>query len=149
MLNHMERPLTQHFKKDNTWLSLKEYEKVGGYEGLRKALKLKPEEVSKMVEDSGLKGRGGAGFPTGKKWSLVPMGKDAPTPKYFVANADEMEPGSFKDRFLMENNPHQMIEGIIIGSYAIQAKYSYVFLRWAYHKAAKAIKIAIHKKPSY
>lgn len=139
----MEKPLTQHFKNDNTWLSLKEYEKVGGYQGLRKALKLKPEEVSKMVEDSGLKGRGGAGFSTGKKWSLVPMGEDAPTPKYFVANADEMEPGSFKDRYLLEESPHQMIEGVIIGAYAIQAKFSFVFLRWAYHKAAKAIETAI------
>jgi NADH-quinone oxidoreductase subunit F len=69
-------------------------------------------------------GRGGAGFPTGKKWSFVPMGKDAPHPKYLVANADEMEPGTFKDRLLMEGNPHQMIEGMIIAAYAIQADIS-------------------------
>jgi len=137
----MEKPLTQHIKKDNTWLSLKEYEKVGGYEGLRKALKLNPEDVTKMVKESGLKGRGGAGFSTGMKWSFVPLGDD--TTKYFIANADEMEPGSFKDRLLLEGNPHQLLEGLIIGAYAIQARFSFVFLRWAYHRAADAISGAI------
>lgn len=141
----MERPLTQHIKKDNSWLSLKEYEKVGGYQGLRKALKLEPKEVTKLVKDSGLKGRGGAGFSTGMKWSFVPLGEDAHTPKYFIANADEMEPGSFKDRLLLEGNPHQLLEGMIIGAYAIQARFSYVFLRWAYHQAAEAIKGAIQE----
>ena len=141
----MEKPLTQHIKKDNSWLSLKEYEKVGGYQGLRKALKLEPKEVTKMVKDSGLKGRGGAGFSTGMKWSFVPLGEDAHTPKYFIANADEMEPGSFKDRLLLEGNPHQLLEGMIIGAYAIQARFSYVFLRWAYHQAAEAIKGAIQE----
>jgi NADH-quinone oxidoreductase subunit F len=135
----MEEPLTQHIRNDGTWLSLMEYEKTGGYQALRAALKLSPEEVTKIVKDSGLKGRGGAGFATADKWSLVPMGKDAPTPKYFIANGDEMEPGSFKDRFLLEGNPHQLIEGMIIGSYAVQARFSYVFLRWAYHNAAKAL----------
>jgi NADH-quinone oxidoreductase subunit F len=139
----MEKPLTEHIKKDDTWLSLKEYESTGGYKALRKALKLKPEEVTKLVKDSGLKGRGGAGFSTGTKWGMVPMGKDAATPKYFIANGDEMEPGSFKDRLLLKGNPHQLIEGMIIGAYAIQANYSYVFLRWAYHQAAKAITAAI------
>lgn len=139
----MEKPLTQHIKKDNTWLSLKEYEKVGGYKGLRKALKLNPEDVTKMVKESGLKGRGGAGFSTGMKWSFVPLGEDAHTPKYFIANADEMEPGSFKDRLLLEGNPHQLLEGLIIGAYAIQAHFSFVFLRWAYHYAADAISGAI------
>ncbi len=141
----MEKPLTEHIKNDNTWLSLKEYKKVGGYEGLQKALKLNPEEVTNIVKESGLKGRGGAGFSTGTKWSFVPMGDDVPTPKYFIANGDEMEPGSFKDRLLLEGNPHQLIEGMIIGSYAIQARYSYVFLRWAYHHAAKAISSAIQE----
>jgi len=141
----MEKPLTQHIKKDNSWLSLKEYEKVGGYQGLRKALKSDPKEVTKLVKDSGLKGRGGAGFSTGMKWSFVPLGEDAHTPKYFIANADEMEPGSFKDRLLLEGNPHQLLEGMIIGAYAIQARFSYVFLRWAYHQAAEAIKGAIQE----
>jgi len=141
----MDKPLTQHIKKDGTWLSLKEYEAVGGYQALKKALTLAPKEVTKIVTDSGLKGRGGAGFPTGSKWSTVPMGPDAPAIKYFIANADEMEPGSFKDRLLLEGNPHQLIEGILIGAYAIQARFSYIFLRWAYHQAAKAIRQCIHE----
>ena len=135
----MEKPLTQHIKNDGTWLTLKEYENVGGYRALKKALKMKPADVIKEVKDSGLKGRGGAGFPTGVKWSLVPSAGDSPVAKYFIANADEMEPGSFKDRLLLEGNPHQLIEGLIIGAYAIQASTSYVFLRWAYHQAGKAI----------
>lgn len=135
----MEQPLTQHIKKDGSWLTLKEYEAVGGYQALKKALTLPPAEVTKIITDSGLKGRGGAGFPTGSKWSTIPMGPDASAIKYFIANADEMEPGSFKDRLLLEGNPHQLIEGILIGAYAIQARFSYIFLRWAYHQAAKAI----------
>jgi NADH-quinone oxidoreductase subunit F len=141
----MEKPLTEHIKNDGTPLSLKEYENTGGYQALRKALQLSPEEVQKIVKDSGLKGRGGAGFSTGTKWGLVPMGDKAATPKYFIANADEMEPGSFKDRWLLEGNPHQLIEGMIIGAYAVQARFSYVFLRWAYHVAAKSIKQAIQE----
>ena len=141
----MEKPLTEHIKSDGTWLSLKEYEKTGGYRALRKALSMEPKAVTKLVLDSGLKGRGGAGFPTGKKWGMVPMGKDAHYPKYFVVNADEMEPGSFKDRLLLESNPHQIIEGAIIGAFAIEANFSYIFLRWAYHKAAKAITHALQE----
>lgn len=139
----MERPLTEHIKNDGTALSLKEYEAVGGYEGLRKALKMSPADVMNVVKDSKLRGRGGAGFPTGMKWSFVPMGDDAPTPKYIVANGDEMEPGTFKDRLLVECNPHQLIEGMIISAYAIGASMSYIFLRWAYHLAAKRVQIAL------
>ena len=139
----MEKPLTQHIKNDATWLTLKEYENVGGYRALKKALKMKPADVIKEVKDSGLKGRGGAGFPTGVKWSLVPSGESLPAVKYFIANADEMEPGSFKDRWLLEGNPHQLIEGLIIGAYAIQASVGYVFLRWAYHRAGKALSQSI------
>lgn len=141
----MEKPLTEHIKADGTWLTLKEYEKTGGYKALRKALSMEPEAITKMVGDSGLKGRGGAGFPTGQKWSLVPMGKEAHFPKYFIVNGDEMEPGSFKDRLLLETNPHQIIEGAIIGAFAIEANFSFIFLRWAYHKAAKAITEAIQE----
>ncbi len=141
----MERPLTQYIKRDHSPLSLKEYEETGGYQALRKALKLNPEDVSKAVKEAGLKGRGGAGFLTGMKWGFVPLGDDAPMPKYFVINADEMEPGSFKDRMLLEGNPHQLLEGMIIGAYAIQANFSYVFLRWAYHRAAKAIEQALQE----
>ncbi len=141
----MEQPLTQHIKKDGSVLSLKEYEAVGGYQGLKKALKMTPKGVMQMVKDSNLRGRGGAGFPTGMKWSFVPMDDHAPHPKYIVANGDEMEPGTFKDRVLVEGNPHQLIEGMIISAYAIQADISYIFLRWAYHEAAKRVEVAIQE----
>ena len=141
----MEKPLTQQIKYDGTWLTLKEYEQAGGYKALKKALKMKPAEITQIVMDSGLKGRGGAGFPTGKKWSTIDISGNAATIRYMVANADEMEPGSFKDRLLLGGNPHQLIEGIIIGAYAIQASFSYVFLRWAYHLAGKALTQSIQE----
>ena len=101
----MERPLTQNIRKNETPLNLKEYEKAGGYRALKKVLKMQPEEVTHDVKYSNLKGRGGAGFSTGMKWGFVPMGDDAPKEKYLVANADEMEPGTFKDRMLLEGDP--------------------------------------------
>jgi len=104
---------------------------------------MSPKEVQTLVHESNLRGRGGAGFGTGLKWSFVPL--DAPKPKYLIANADEMEPGTFKDRILLECTPHQMIEGMIIAAYAIQANISYVYLRWAYKVAAKAILTAIEE----
>ena len=134
----MERPLTKDIKPDGTALDIKEYEKTGGYTALRKALKtMVPLEVQEVVKASKLKGRGGGGFSTGIKWSFVPMGAEASKIKYLICNADEMEPGTFKDRLLLEGNPHQLIEGMILAAYAIQANYSYVFLRWAYREAAK------------
>jgi NADH-quinone oxidoreductase subunit F len=126
----MERPLTSQFKKDNAWLGLKAYEARGGYRALRKALKeLAPSEITEMVKDSNLLGRGGAGVSTGFKWSFMPMGENARRPKYLICNTDEKEPGSFKDRVLMEGDPHQLIEGIIISAYAVQADYAFLFLR--------------------
>ena len=136
----METPLTKNIIKGK-FIDIGTYEKSGGYQGLRKALSKTPEEVTSFVKDSGLKGRGGAGFNTGTKWSFVPMGKDAPKEKYLIANADEMEPGTFKDRLLLEGDPHQLIEGMIIAAYAIQATNAFVFLRWAYKNAA----IQLHK----
>ncbi len=138
----MERPLTQHIRQDKQPLTLKEYENFGGYQALRNVLKeMTPKAVTDLVKDSNLRGRGGAGFSTGLKWSLVPL--DTGVQKYLVANADEMEPGTFKDRILLECTPHQLIEGMIIASYAIQASISYVYLRWAYKTAARAILLAI------
>lgn len=103
------------------------YLKHGGYEGLRKALaQHKPDEVIEIVKASGLRGRGGAGFPTGIKWSFIP--KDAPL-TYVVVNADESEPGTFKDRQLLEKNPHQVIEGALIAAYAIRASAVYIYCR--------------------
>jgi NADH-quinone oxidoreductase subunit F len=102
------------------------YVKNQGYEGLRKAVSLSPEAVIEEVKNSGLRGRGGAGFPTGVKWSFIP--KNEPV-KYVTVNADESEPGTFKDRQILENNPHQLIEGALICAYAIQAKAVYIYMR--------------------
>ena len=122
---------------------LPQYEKAGGYRALRKTLQMAPKDVMALVKESNLRGRGGAGFLTGLKWSFVPMGEDAPRPKYFVCNADEMEPGTFKDRRLLEGDPHQLIEGMIVGAYAVQADVAYIFLRWAYKVAAQRLEKAI------
>ena len=139
----MERPLTQHISPGREPLSLKEYEKEGGYRAVRKALAMTPQDVQNIVKASNLRGRGGAGFPTGAKWSFVPMGPEARRPKYFVVNADEMEPGTFKDRLLLEGGPHQLIEGVIASAYAIEAEQAFIFLRWAYKPAAKRLEQAI------
>jgi NADH-quinone oxidoreductase subunit F len=140
----MERPLTQNMLPGREPLSLAEYEKAGGYSALRKVLgTMTPQEVTAAVLEANLRGRGGAGFPTGRKWSFVPMGDTAPQPKYLVINADEMEPATFKDRLLLEGDPHQLIEGIIIGAYAIQARIAYIFLRAAYTQAHRRLTSAI------
>lgn len=143
-MTNSERPLTQHIKAGQPPLDLKGYEKVGGYQAVRKALKeMKPQDVQNVVKDANLRGRGGAGFNTGLKWSFVPMGDDAPSPKYLLCNADEMEPGTFKDRILMEGNPHQLIDGIITSAYAIGAGMAYIFLRWEYKKSEALLRQAI------
>lgn len=140
----MDKPLTRNIKPDGSAATLAEYRAGGGYEGLKKALaELAPLEVQQRVKDSGLRGRGGAGFPTGAKWSFVPMGEDAPKTKYLVVNGDEMEPGAFKDRLLLEGDPHQLIEGAAIASYAIQANIAYIFLRGEYRLAAERLRRAI------
>src|SRR4051812_38449874 len=136
----MERPLTKNINLQQP-PNLKEYEALGGYAAVRKVVQgMTPQEVQKLVQDSTLKGRGGAGFNTGMKWSFVPMGTEARHPKYLIANADEMEPGTFKDRLLLEGNPHQLIEGMILSAFAIHADISYIFLRWAYRKAAHLLR---------
>jgi NADH-quinone oxidoreductase subunit F len=140
----MERPLTQNIRPGEAPLDIQRYERVGGYQAVRKALRrMAPHEVTELVKESNLRGRGGAGFPTGSKWSFVPMGDDAPHPKYLIANADEMEPGTFKDRLLLEGDPHQLLEGMIISAYAIQADIAYIFLRAEYTRAARLLTKAI------
>ncbi|MGA2111518.1 MAG: NADH-quinone oxidoreductase subunit NuoF [Anaerolineales bacterium] len=140
-----ERPLTGTLRPDGA-LTLAQYEKASGYQALRKALHdMSPQEVTQVVKDSNLRGRGGAGFPTGPKWSFVPVGEEAPRPKYMIANADEMEPGTFKDRLLLEGNPHQLLEGLILGAYAIQADVAYIFLRWEYKQAEQTLRAAIQE----
>src|SRR5512136_639576 len=101
------------------------YLAAGGYEAWKKALSMTPEAVTQAVIDSELRGRGGAGFPTGRKWTFVP--KDHPGPRYLICNADESEPGTFKDREIIEYDPHQVVEGIAIASYAIRANTAYIY----------------------
>ncbi len=100
----------------------------GGYEAARRTLTtMSPEEVTAVVKESGLRGRGGAGFPTGLKWSFVPKGTGKPV--YLLCNADESEPGTFKDRAIIERDPHQLLEGMIIASYAIGCHDAYIYIR--------------------
>ena len=139
----MERPLTQHIRPRHEPLSLAEYEKSGGYRSLRKAFAMSPRDIVAMVKASNLRGRGGAGFPTGMKWGLVPAVSSAPQPRYFIVNADEMEPGAFKDRLLLEGDPHQMIEAMIVSAYAVQAEQAFIFLRKEYSAAEKRLSKAI------
>ncbi len=142
----METPLTGKIPSDGSALDRKGYEAAGGYQALHKALSdLTPADVMGEVKDSNLKGRGGAGFPTGLKWSFVPSGPHAPRPKYLIANADEMEPGTFKDRVLLEGDPHALIEGMILSAYAIGAEEGYIFLRWAYKEAARRLRAAMEE----
>lgn len=138
-----DRPLTAHIPPDGEPLLLADYQRAGGYQGARAALAMTPVQVQGAVREANLRGRGGAGFPTGVKWSVVPMGEAARRPKYLVVNADEMEPGTMKDRLLLEGNPHLLIEGILIAAYAIEAEQAYIFLRWAYKKAAHVLETAI------
>ncbi len=121
------------------------YERAGGYTAARQALTtMTPKEVQDLVKKANLRGRGGAGFPTGQKWSFVPLGDAAgPGHKYLICNADEMEPGTFKDRYLMEFDPHPLIEGMLIAAYAIGADKAFIFLRGEYHGCERALKRAI------
>src|ERR687886_1267947 len=116
------------------------YERRGGYEMLRKALKMEPQEVLEQLLASNVRGRGGAGFAMGKKMSFIPKGT---MDKYLVCNADESEPGTFKDRELMQKNPHQLIEGIIIAAYAIGANRSFIYIRGEYDHQADILDAAL------
>jgi len=117
------------------------YLAAGGYEGWKRALAAGPDAVVKEVMDSELRGRGGAGFPTARKWSFVP--KDHPGPRYLVCNADESEPGTFKDRELMEVDPHQLVEGVAIAAYAIRANTAYIYIRGEFVRWARILDDAI------
>ena len=140
----METPLTGNIRPGHEPLGIADYMRVGGYRAVHKALgEMSPADVIGVITQSKLRGRGGAGFPTGVKWSVVPGKEVAPGPRYLVVNADEMEPGTFKDRLLLEGNPHQLIEAIIIAAYAIQANIAYIFLRGEYHLAEYRLQQAI------
>ena len=117
------------------------YKRNGGYTAVAKALAMNPDEVIQLVKDSGLRGRGGAGFPTGNKWGFIPQGDNKE--HYFVVNADESEPGTCKDTPLMMANPHVLIEGIIIGSYAIRANHAFIYIRGEVTHVVRRVQQAI------
>lgn len=120
---------------------LEVYCKHGGYQAYRKALTMTPEQVIEEVKKSGLRGRGGACFPTGLKWSFMPRGNDKP--KYLAVNGDESEPGSFKDRQIFEYNPHQLIEGILIAGYAMGITKAFIYIRGEYHRWIRLMETAL------
>ncbi len=119
------------------------YVKNGGYRSIEKAFKMSPEEIVEAVKQSGLRGRGGAGFPTGLKWSF--LAKPEGVPRHLVCNADESEPGTFKDRYLMEFIPHLLIEGLIVSSYALQSNDTYIYIRGEYAWIADILEQAIQE----
>ena len=118
--------LTDNWDVDRAW-TLASYESRGGYAAMKKALGMSPDAIIEEVKESGLRGRGGAGFPTGMKWGFIPQ--DNPKPKYLVVNADESEPGTCKDIPLMMASPHTLVEGVIISSYAIRANKAFIYIR--------------------
>ena len=135
--------LTKNMRLENSH-TLEVYQQNGGYEALKKVLtSMSPDEVIEEVKRSNLRGRGGAGFPTGVKWSFVP--KDSTKPKYLVNNADESEPGTFKDRLLMNEDPHLVLEGMIIASYAIQCHLAFIYIRGEFYKEYKVLDGAIQE----
>src|SRR5260370_4577578 len=124
--------------------SLDAYRADGGYQALQKAVhEMTPAQVTQTVKDSGLRGRGGAGFPTGLKWTFLP--KDHPGPIYMCINADESEPCTFNNRILMEEDPHQVLEGIILACYAVRATTAYVYIRYEYGNGFRAMENAIQE----
>ena len=133
--------LTEHCAEDD-FATLAGYRRRGGYEAAGRAIgEMTPEQVTQLVKDAGLQGRGGAGFSTGLKWSFMP--KDGDRPKYLVCNADESEPGSFKDRLLLERAPHQMLEGILIGAWATGAEKTFIYVRGEYADAGRCVQRAL------
>src|SRR3954469_9015728 len=118
-----------------------DYVATGGYASLRKSLEMAPADIIKTVTDSGLRGRGGAGFSAGQKWSFIP--KEKKGPHYLAVNADESEPGTFKDRYLMDYDPHSMLEGIAIACIATRCDIAYIFIRGEYHRQAMALEFAV------
>src|SRR5688500_17150922 len=132
----MEPILTKYVREPNSY-TLDFFLEHEGYDGLKKALAMPPNEVIDLVKASGLRGRGGAGFPTGLKWQFVL--KDTPKPKYICCNADESEPGTFKDHHLMERNPHLLFEGCLIGCWAIGAKVAYIYIRGEFYHVQEVL----------
>ena len=137
----MEQILFKHNRPGRT-VTFGEYQAEGGFAALKKALaSMSPDEVQQTVIDSGLRGRGGAGFPTGKKWSFMP--RNLPGPRWLICNCDEMEPGTYKDRVLLEANPYSLVEGMALASYAIGVRHAFIFIRRGYEQAAANLRLAI------
>jgi NADH-quinone oxidoreductase subunit F len=132
--------LSAHWDQADSF-TIEGYKRNGGYTAVEKALAMQPDEVIQLVKDSGLRGRGGAGFPTGNKWGFIPQGDNKE--HYFVVNADESEPGTCKDTPLMMANPHVLIEGVIIGSYAIRANYAFIYIRGEVTHVVRRVQQAI------
>jgi len=125
-------------------ISMAEYRRSGGYEAVAGVLReSSPREVKRIILDSGLRGHGGAGFPTGRKWSF--LAEDAPFPRYVISNTDEMEPGTFKDRALVSINPHTVIEGMILASFAVSAQEGFFFIRPSYDEVARILQRAMEE----
>lgn len=131
--------LSEHYDKPE-YRSLEGYKKLGGYQVLGQALKMEPQKIIDEVKASGLRGRGGAGFPTGVKWGFLPNNGE---PRYLLCNADEGEPGTFKDRLMMERAPHQLIEGMIISAFAVKSHKSYIYIRGEYKYIIDIVSAAI------
>ncbi|MFU8894649.1 MAG: NADH-quinone oxidoreductase subunit NuoF [Luteolibacter sp.] len=123
--------------------SIECYLKDGGYAQLRKAVKMSPKDITEEVKKSGLRGRGGAGFPTGIKWTFIPPGNTKPV--YLICNGDESEPGTFKDRYILHQDPHQLLEGMIISCFAVGAHTAYIYIREEFPEAAKIVEAAIEE----
>ncbi len=136
----MEKILLRNIDNPNS-ADIGEYIKAGGYKAISKAIEMKPSGIIDEVKRSGLRGRGGAGFPTGMKWAFAAA--DPKMPRYMLCNADEGEPGTFKDRPILEKNPHLLIEGMVISGYALEAEYGYIYLRGEYPKAKDILEDAI------
>jgi NADH-quinone oxidoreductase subunit F len=134
--------LTKRFGTDQPW-KIANYERLDGYAGLRKAVTIAPADLVSMVKDSNLRGRGGAGFPTGMKWQFIPQ--DNPKPKYVVVNADEGEPGTCRDLPLMMNDPHALIEGIVIACFAVRAHHAFVYIRGEAVHAIRRVTAAVEE----
>ncbi len=134
-------PILLRAKGEPNSRSITTYMKLGGYSALKKALIMDPADIREEVKKSGLRGRGGAGFPTGVKWNFVPF--DSPKPKYLICNADESEPGTFKDREIIRTDPHMLLEGIIIAAYAIEASTAYIYIRGEFFEEARILEKAI------
>ena len=143
MSSAVTTPLSNRIKADGSVTNLAEYQAEYGYQGFKKALAMTPGDVLNLVKDANLKGRGGAGFSAGLKWSFMPAPEANPGPRYLICNADEMEPGTFKDRWLMEGDPHQLVEGLAIAAFAAQAETAYIFLRADYDLCAERLETAI------